>query len=90
MLMLSHVEAKLRNTLHQGQKIQEQARIKNETAVLLDKARQAADCTIQGDWEQYLAKCRLSPGELEAVLLVSAALFLDGSEDRAWALWQSV
>lgn len=89
-LMLSHVEAKLRSALYQGQKTQEQAHIKNEAAAILDKARQAADCTIQGDWEQYLAKRWLSPGELEAVLLVSAALFLDGSEDRAWALWQSV
>ena len=88
--MLSHVEAKLRSALYQGQKTQEQAHIKNEAAAILDKARQAADCTIQGDWEQYLAKRWLSPGELEAVLLVSAALFLDGSEDRAWALWQSV
>ena len=63
---------------------------KEQATAILDKARDAADCTIYGNWEQHLAEHWLSPGELEAVLLVSAALFLNGEADRAWALWQSV
>lgn len=59
-------------------------------AAVLDKARQAAGCTISGDWERHLEERWLSPGELGAVLLVSAALFLNGSENEAWELWQTV
>lgn len=55
-------------------------------------ACRAADCTIPKGWDQdgRLTKFLLAPGELEAVLLVSAALFLQGSEKAAWKLQQAV
>lgn len=55
-------------------------------------ALQAADCTIPKGWEQggKLSEFLLSPGELEAVLLVSAALFCGGRTEEAWELQQAV
>lgn len=64
--------------------------------VILEKARQALECTVRPGWEQQIGKFALSPGELEAVLLVSAALLAGGGEAeeaqeaQAWALWQAV
>lgn len=59
---------------------------------ILSLALQAADCTIPKVWEQRgkLAELLLSPGELEAVLLVSAALFCGERTEEAWELQQSV
>ncbi|MCI9221579.1 MAG: hypothetical protein HFH94_18065 [Lachnospiraceae bacterium] len=72
--------------------------VKNGTAarVVLEKARQALECTVRPGWEQQIGKLVLSPGELEAVLLVSAVLLAGGGEAKeaqeaqAWALWQAV
>jgi len=57
---------------------------------ILDKARQAVGCTVGAGWEKELRKRRLSPGELEAVLLVGAALAICGRREEAWILCQSV
>lgn len=69
--------------------------VENGTAArgVLEKARQALECTVCSGWEQQIGKLCLSPGELEAVLLVSAALLAGGGEAeaaQAWALWQDV
>ena len=58
--------------------------------VLLDTAIQAVNCTIQGGWKQCLESLCLSPGELEAALLVSAALFENDRKAEAWQLWEKV
>ena len=57
---------------------------------ILDIAVQAVKCTIPDSWEQNLGLFCLSPGELDAVLLVSAALFENGRKEKAWQLWQAV
>lgn len=57
---------------------------------VLDTARQAVSCTVRGDWEENLGSLWLAPGELEAILLVGAALSVCGRKEEAWALWQSV
>ena len=58
--------------------------------IILDTAMQAVKCTIPEGWEQNLGAFCLSPGELDAVLLVSAALFENGRKEEAWQLWQAV
>lgn len=67
----------------------DQARASEE---ILSLALQAADCTIPKGWVQggKLAELLLSPGELEAILLVSAALFCAGRAEEAWELQQAV
>lgn len=57
---------------------------------VLDTARQAVSCTVRGDWEDNLGSLWLAPGELEAILLVGAALSACGRKEEAWVLWQSV
>lgn len=57
---------------------------------VLDTARWAVSCTVRGDWEGKLDSLWLAPGELEAILLVGAALSVCGRRKEAWALWQSV
>lgn len=57
---------------------------------ILNTAVQAVNCTVPDGWEQNLGTLCLSPGELDAVLLVSAALFENGSKEEAWQLWQAV
>lgn len=89
-LMLAQADKETMETGSRGQRGSNQAYMEIGAAAVLDKARQAAGCTITGDWEQHLAERWLSPGELEAVLLVSAALFLNGGESEAWTLWQDV
>ena len=64
-----------------------------EVGAVLEKARQALECTVRPGWEQQIGKLCLSPGELEAVLLIGAALLAGGREAKAaqaWALWQAV
>ena len=58
--------------------------------MILDTAIRAVNCTIPGGWKQSLEPLCLSPGELDAVLLVSAALFENGRREEAWQLWQAV
>lgn len=57
---------------------------------VLDTARRAVSCTVRGDWEGKLDSLWLAPGELEAILLVGAALSACGRREEAWGLWQSV
>lgn len=57
---------------------------------VLDTARRAVSCTVRGDWEENLDSLWLAPGELEAILLVGAALSACGRKEEAWVLWQSV
>ena len=57
---------------------------------ILDTAMQAVNCTVPDGWEQNPGALCLSPGELDAVLLVSAALFENGCKEEAWQLWQAV
>lgn len=57
---------------------------------VLDTARRAVSCTVRGDWEENLDSLWLAPGELEAILLVGAALSVCGRKEEAWALWQFV
>lgn len=57
---------------------------------ILNTAAQAVSCTVPDGWEQDLGALCLSPGELDAVLLVSAALFENGRREEAWRLWQAV
>ncbi|MCM1118968.1 MAG: hypothetical protein NC543_06370 [bacterium] len=56
----------------------------------LDMARRAVACTVKGSWEEKLDSLWLSPGELEAILLVGAALSGCDRKEEAWALWQFV
>lgn len=56
----------------------------------LDTARRAVDCTVHPGWEKKIGRLWLSPGELEAMLLVSAALFGCGRKMEAWRLWEAV
>ena len=58
--------------------------------VILDTATQAVNCTVPDGWEQNPGALCLSPGELGAALLVSAALFENGCKEEAWQLWQAV
>ena len=58
--------------------------------MILDTAIRAVNCTIPEGWKQSLEPLCLSPGELDAVLLVSAALFENGRREEAWQLWQAV
>ena len=58
--------------------------------LILDKAMQAVSYTIKDEWMQGLDSFCLSPGELEAVLLVCAALFENGRKAEAWRLWEAV
>lgn len=59
---------------------------------VLALARQAVDCTVPMGWEQSggLSALLLAPGELEAILLVGAALFMQGRKEDAWELQQAV
>lgn len=57
---------------------------------ILTKARQTVECTVRAGWEQSLNAFCLSPGELEAILLFSAALFQVSRDAEAWKLWQAV
>lgn len=61
-----------------------------ETILILDTARRAVKCTVREGWEESLSTLCLSPGELETILLVSAALFRAGRNTEAWKLWQAV
>ncbi len=61
-----------------------------DSEIILDTAIQAVNCTVPDSWKQGLESLCLSPGELDAVLLVSAALFGNGRKEEAWQLWQEV
>lgn len=61
-----------------------------ETFRILDTARRGVECTVREGWEENLGALCLSPGELETILLVSAALFRAGRDAEAWKLWQAV
>lgn len=63
---------------------------KESPKTLLDTAIQAVECTIRKGWEQDINSLCLSPGELEAVLLVSAALFRSRRNAEGWRLWTAV
>lgn len=54
---------------------------------ILKTARRAVACTILADWKKDLYSHWLAPGELEALLLESAALFACGREGDGWELW---
>lgn len=82
-LMLSHAEGESEGKGHHGRESWFRA------GDILEKAKQAVECTVRSGWEQSLADLCLSPGELEAVLLVGAALFVNGREEEAWTLWQA-
>ncbi len=60
------------------------------SAVILDTAVEAVNCTVPDGWTQGLESFCLSPGELDAVLLASAALFINGRKEEAGQLWQAV
>lgn len=59
---------------------------------ILTLARQSADCTVPKGWDEggNLADFFLAPGELEAILLVSAAMLFQGRIGEAWELQQAV
>lgn len=63
--------------------------VSSRAEAVLDTARRAVSCTVR-DWEGKLDSLWLAPGELEAILLVGAALSACGRKEEAWALWQSV
>ncbi|MCI9436091.1 MAG: hypothetical protein HFH85_02795 [Lachnospiraceae bacterium] len=63
---------------------------REDSKVILDTAIQAVDCTVPDGWKQGMESLCLSPGELDAVLLVSAALFQNSRREEAWQLWQAV
>ena len=69
---------------------QQKASAGEASAAILDVALQTVSCTVRDDWRQGLAPLCLSPGELEALLLVSAALFERGSRAEALQLWEEV
>lgn len=94
-LMLSQTMAKSWEACRRDEMACPRAHIEStaEAGSILEKARQALECTVRPGWEQQIGKLVLSPGELEAVLLVSAALLAGGGEAeaaQAWALWQAV
>ena len=70
--------------------VQQKASVGETSSTILDTALQAVSCTVRDDWRQGLASLCLSPGELEALLLVSAALFESGGRAEAWQLWEEV
>lgn len=70
--------------------VQQKASFGEAAAAILDTALQAVSCTVRDGWRQGLAPLCLSPGELEAILLVSAALFGRGDRTEAWRLWAEV
>ena len=57
---------------------------------ILKLAQEAVCCTVPMGWRAELDSFWLAPGELEAVLLESAALFMCGREAEGWEIWQSV
>ncbi len=57
---------------------------------ILDMACEAVSCTIRREWQENLDSLWLSPGELEALLLVAAAQAVCGREEEAWGLLQAV
>ncbi len=69
---------------------QQKASAGEASAAILDVALRTVSCTVRDDWGQGLAPLCLSPGELEALLLVSAALFERGSRAEALQLWEEV
>ncbi len=89
-LMLLQVMAKYGEAGEQGRSVRAWEYAGTEMAAILEKAEQMVGCTVRKGWERHLAKLCLSPGELEAVLLFGAALFLNGRWEEAWELWQAV
>ena len=89
-ILLLHATARVTETRHQGRLARTWGYTGAKAAVILEKARQMAGCTVQKGWERHLEELCLSPGELEAVLLYSVALFLNNREDEAWELWKTV
>ncbi len=89
-ILLLHATARVTETRHQGRMARTWGYTGAKAAVILEKARQMAGCTVQKGWERHLEELCLSPGELEAVLLYSVALFLNNREDEAWELWKTV
>ncbi len=89
-LMLLQVMAKYGEAGEQGRSVRAWEYAGTEMAAILGKAEQMVGCTVRKGWERHLAKLCLSPGELEAVLLFGAALFLNGRWEEAWELWQAV
>ena len=57
---------------------------------ILDMACEAVSCTIRREWQENLDSLWLSPGELEALLLVAAAQAVCGRGEEAWGLLQAV
>ncbi len=89
-ILLLHATARVTETRHQGRMARTWGYTGAKAAVILEKARQMAGCTVQKGWERHLEELCLSPGELEAVLLYSVALFLNNRKDEAWELWKTV
>lgn len=57
---------------------------------IMKMACEAVSCTILKGWQRNLDSLWLSPGELEALLLVAAAQAICGREEEAWKLQQAV
>ena len=87
-VLMLHAAARFEETRHQGQIAR--TRGYTDAAAILEKAWQMVGCTVRMGWERHLEELCLSPGELEAVLLFSAALFLNKREEEAWELWKTV
>lgn len=60
------------------------------TRGILKKSEQLVSNIIEGDWKRELSHCPLAPADLEGVLLVAIAQYINQNSKQAWHLQQKV